>query len=400
MRMRLTVFLALWLLVAGGVARAQGVGASPSPGGAVSSAQESLLLLQSEVGGQTRDGTAFVVLGGPSSLAVTSYEAVKGAATIHALVPRQGLVMARLLKFAPEANLALLELAVPNLPAVKLGDPELLRPEDPIEMVTATPLREGRLATAMSPLTRKGLIAQVLSRPGGRLLLLKFDGALSDESTGAPVVSPNSGEVMGIALSRASAGNDSARLAIPANLAGALHPDLSKGSGSASTVRVLDGSQAPVEAGSAEAGGEGGGWFAYAVAIGAGLVIVGIVAAMNMRKREKLVPFANLPRLPEGVTMAFVDARGNLLPMHRDPIRIGRAGDNDWSFNDASVSNYHARVKKMEGGKGFEVEDLRSTNGTWVRDRRIGEAETISPGAKVRFGKIEVLLMTRSQSTE
>jgi hypothetical protein len=99
------------------------------------------------------------------------------------------------------------------------------------------------------------------------------------------------------------------------------------------------------------------------------------------------------------VTMAFVDSEGNLLPMERDPIRVGRAADNDWPFNDSSVSNYHARIKKNKRGSGYEVEDLRSTNGTWVRERRIGGAEVIDPGTKVRFGKIEVLLMTRSQST-
>jgi pSer/pThr/pTyr-binding forkhead associated (FHA) protein len=97
--------------------------------------------------------------------------------------------------------------------------------------------------------------------------------------------------------------------------------------------------------------------------------------------------------------MAFVDAGGRLLPMDRDPIRVGRASDNDWSFNDPSVSNYHARIKKNTRGSGYEVEDLRSTNGTWVRERRIGGAETIAPGTRVRFGKIEVMLMTKAQSS-
>lgn len=405
MRMRLTVILALWLLIGIGGAWAQeGGGPSPAGGGAGGGAaaalsRGSLLLLQSEVAGQIRDGTAFVVKGGPASLALTSYDAVKGAATIHALVPQHGLVMARLLKFAPEANLALLELAIPDLPALRIGDSDLVRADEPVEMVTASAMREGSIANAMSPITRKGQVAAILSRPGGTLLQLKFDGAIADESTGAPVLSQNSGDVIAIALPRNSAGNDAARMAVPANLAGALAADLAKASGATASVRVLDGSQAPVEAGSGEAAAaQGGGWIGYAVAIGGALVVVGAIAVVVLRRKEQMVPFSILPKLPEGVTMAFVDANGNLLPMDRDPIRIGRAAENDWSFNDASVSNYHARIKKIKGGTGYEVEDMRSTNGTFVRDRQIGGAETITPGSKIRFGKIEVMLMTRSQS--
>jgi len=164
-------------------------------------------------------------------------------------------------------------------------------------------------------------------------------------------------------------------------------------------VRVLDGSQDPVEGTPGQKKAPSSNWLGYVIAVVCGLVVVGVVAAVVLRRAPKAPPFSVLPRLPEGVTMAFVDAEGNLLAMDRDPIRVGRAADNDWSFNDSSVSNYHARGKKNKRGSGYEVEDLRSTNGTWVRERRIGGAEVIDPGTKVRFGKIEVLLMTRSQST-
>lgn len=402
MRLRSTLFLTLWMVLATALGQAQEGGqASPSPAGSPNAGvRSSLLLIESDVAGEIRDGTAFVVKSGNETLALTSYEAVRGASTIHALVPRRGLVMAHLLKFAPEANLALLKVAVSNLPAVRLGDSDLVRPEDPIEMTTASPLREGNLATAMSPISRKGKVGNVLPRPGGTVLQLAFDMALTDDSTGAPVVATNSNEVVGLALSRSSAGNDAARTAIPINLAGAFGYDLAKSTAATASVRVLDGTQAPVVGGP---GGQGidetADVMGYVIAVGLGLVIVAVIAVVVLRRREKFVPFAVLPKLPEGAAMAFVDARGNLLPMDRDPIRIGRAADNTWSFNDASVSNYHARIKKNTRGSGYEVEDLRSTNGTWVRDRRIGGAETITPGSLVRFGKIEVMLMTRAQST-
>ncbi len=276
MRMRITLFLALWLLVTWGVGYAQEGGsptqnaASPatagiggqspaaSPAGPETSAQKAVLLLQVEVSGVVRDTTAFVVKSGPQALALTSYEAIKGASRIHALVPQRGLVMAQLLKFAPEANLALLQVAVPDLPAAKLGDSDLIRAEESILMLTASPQREGTLATAMSTLTRQGKVGTVLNRPGGTVLQLTFETPLPDDSTGAPVVSLNSDEVIGVALSRASAGNDAARTAIPVNLAGAFGFDLAKTSGAAASVRVLDGSEAPVEGGEGQESRGGG----------------------------------------------------------------------------------------------------------------------------------------------
>jgi hypothetical protein len=395
MRLRITMFLALWALISLGVSHAQGGDpASPAP-----AAQKALLLLQVEVAGTIRSGSAVIVQSGPEALALTSFEAIRGAAAIHALVPGRGLVMAHLDKFAPEANLALLKISVADLPSARLGDSDLLRPDDPIEMITAAPVEEGNLATAMTPLIRRGKVGNILNRPGGTVLQLLFDAALTDESTGAPILSTNSGDVVGIALSRASAGNDAARTAIPGNLAAAFGYDLAKASGATASVRVLDGSQAPVEGAPGQKKAPSNNWLGYVIAVACGLLVVGGVAAVVLRRGNKPPPFSVLPRLPEGVTMAFVDSEGNLLPMERDPIRVGRAADNDWPFNDSSVSNYHARIKKNKRGSGYEVEDLRSTNGTWVRERRIGGAEVIDPGTKVRFGKIEVLLMTRSQST-
>jgi len=408
-----TLFLAFWLLVTCGAGHAQQGGrarkaASPVPARAgqatpedgETSAHKALLLLQVEVGDTVRDATAFVVKSGPQALALTSFESVQGASRIHALIPGHGLVMAHLLKFAPEANLALLQLAVPDLPAVKLGDSDLVRPEESIVMLTASPQREGTLATAMTTLTRPGKIGTVLNRPGGTVLQLSFESPLPDESSGAPVVALNSDEVIGVALSRSSAGNDAARTAVPSSLAGAFGFDLAKNSGAAASVRVLEGSEAPVDGPGGSGGSGGSSWMGYVIAVLVGLGVVGAIAAVVLRRNDKVAPFSFLPRLPDGVNMAFVDASGRLLPMDSDSIRVGRAEDNDWSFNDYTVSNYHARVKKNTRGSGYEVEDLRSTNGTWVRGRRIGGAETIAPGTRVRFGRIEVMLMTRAQSSE
>ncbi|MDR3252587.1 MAG: FHA domain-containing protein [Tannerella sp.] len=51
-------------------------------------------------------------------------------------------------------------------------------------------------------------------------------------------------------------------------------------------------------------------------------------------------------------------------------IRVGKAGDNDFVIDDPKVSRYHALLSKDEAGK-LTVEDLNSTNGTYINDIQI-----------------------------
>ena len=48
------------------------------------------------------------------------------------------------------------------------------------------------------------------------------------------------------------------------------------------------------------------------------------------------------------------------------PIRLGSAGDNDFVLTDATVSRHHAEIVGLD--EGFELRDLNSTNGTFVKD--------------------------------
>jgi pSer/pThr/pTyr-binding forkhead associated (FHA) protein len=62
---------------------------------------------------------------------------------------------------------------------------------------------------------------------------------------------------------------------------------------------------------------------------------------------------------------------------------IGRAGC-DVELSDPNVSRRHALVRDLDGG--LAVEDLGSTNGTFVNETRITGITPISPGDRVRFG--------------
>ena len=67
------------------------------------------------------------------------------------------------------------------------------------------------------------------------------------------------------------------------------------------------------------------------------------------------------------------------------PILIGRGNDAAIRLDDDYVSTRHARI--AASGDQWYVEDLGSTNGTYLGTQRITQATTIGLGAQVRIGK-------------
>jgi pSer/pThr/pTyr-binding forkhead associated (FHA) protein len=64
-------------------------------------------------------------------------------------------------------------------------------------------------------------------------------------------------------------------------------------------------------------------------------------------------------------------------------ITLGR-DDCDVVLSDPEVSRRHAVV--LESPEGFAIEDLGSTNGTWVNGERIDRPEPLHAGDEVRLG--------------
>ena len=67
------------------------------------------------------------------------------------------------------------------------------------------------------------------------------------------------------------------------------------------------------------------------------------------------------------------------------PILIGRGADAAIRLDDDYVSTRHARI--AASGDQWFVEDLGSTNGTYVGSARITQPTTISLGTQIRIGK-------------
>jgi len=67
-----------------------------------------------------------------------------------------------------------------------------------------------------------------------------------------------------------------------------------------------------------------------------------------------------------------------------DEVTVGRAPGCGVSLPDSTVSQLHARVFRRDGS--FYVEDLGSTNGTWLNRGRVGAAVPLKRGDRVRVG--------------
>ncbi len=76
---------------------------------------------------------------------------------------------------------------------------------------------------------------------------------------------------------------------------------------------------------------------------------------------------------------------GERAELDQAPILIGRGTDAAIRLDDDYVSTRHARI--AASGDSWFVEDLGSTNGTYVGSVRITQPTTIGLGVQVRIGK-------------
>ncbi len=76
---------------------------------------------------------------------------------------------------------------------------------------------------------------------------------------------------------------------------------------------------------------------------------------------------------------------GTIVPLENAQITIGRAPDSTLIIDDDYASSRHARVYPSEGS--WVVEDLGSTNGTWIDRTRITSPTVLPVGAPLRVGR-------------
>ena len=85
------------------------------------------------------------------------------------------------------------------------------------------------------------------------------------------------------------------------------------------------------------------------------------------------------------VAVSGMTNSGTVIDLHGTSMTIGRSNDAAIHLDDDYASNRHARL--ASAGDHWFVEDLGSTNGTYIGAHRISQPTAVSVGTRIRIGK-------------
>jgi hypothetical protein len=130
------------------------------------------------------------------------------------------------------------------------------------------------------------------------------------------------------------------------------------------------------------------------VLLGSMYVLLAVVVWMEARElahatTRRISPVAPMRGRRNPTQLVLVEGVGpqsvDLVPPETT---LGRDAGCHVTFPDSSVSHRHARVYHSDGE--WYVEDLGSTNGTFVNDHRIAAPTVVSSGDDLRLGTSEL----------
>jgi hypothetical protein len=115
----------------------------------------------------------------------------------------------------------------------------------------------------------------------------------------------------------------------------------------------------------------------------------------RQRRRQRKPPQVKAPRQPKagrpgrGTPQRLLVTAGGLagtsIGLTDQQITIGRANDATLVLNDDYASTRHARLFPQDGQ--WIVEDLGSTNGTYLDRQKVTQPTPVPPGVPIRIGK-------------
>jgi hypothetical protein len=102
------------------------------------------------------------------------------------------------------------------------------------------------------------------------------------------------------------------------------------------------------------------------------------------------------PRVLAGFLVSYVDSRGMHWPIFQGANTVGRRGVEglEIAIEDGTTSSRHATILASACPARMKLEDLGSTNGTFVGSTRLvaGQRRELSDGDQVRFGGFSVIV--------
>ena len=89
--------------------------------------------------------------------------------------------------------------------------------------------------------------------------------------------------------------------------------------------------------------------------------------------------------MPRQLVVTEGALRGTAVTLGQAPVTLGRAHDSTLVLTDDYASNKHARLVPTEDG--WSLEDLGSTNGTYVGSAKVTRPTKVAVGSQIRIGK-------------
>ncbi len=107
------------------------------------------------------------------------------------------------------------------------------------------------------------------------------------------------------------------------------------------------------------------------------------------RRRSRAEPKPRPAKRARGkpTKVVMLNERGGKVSSHRlsGTLQIGRASTCDIRPSDNYISQLHAKISDRNGS--WVIEDLGSTNGTYLNQRKVTVPTEIAPGDRIRVGK-------------
>lgn len=105
------------------------------------------------------------------------------------------------------------------------------------------------------------------------------------------------------------------------------------------------------------------------------------------RVADKPSPRPSLRTRKAATTLVITEGtlKGTVIPLGTTPITIGRAADATVVLDDDFVSTQHTRL--TPSGTQWLVEDLGSTNGTWISRTKVTSPTVLAPNTPLKIGR-------------